>query len=193
MRLRESGFLGSFAFVLVLSSFAAACTKEEDKKVLVDKVVDAAGADAKASPPGPKNLDLAKAALTTAKAKYAKKEVVDAECAPLKSLQADFADSKDPEAVKTSREIDVFCDIDVKLEGAVATLKTDSGKLAEALKKKDKTTEQMYTATVKDGCASVREHLASLAAKHLDAEPKVVTLKAEIEGICTPAAGAKKK
>lgn len=177
---------------LALSSLSVACTKEEDKKVLVAKVVDAAAASASA-PAGPKNLDLAKAALATAKAKYAKKEVVDSECAPLKSLQADFADSKDPEAVKTSREIDLFCDIDVKLEGAVATLKTDNGKLADALKKKDKTTEQMYAATVKDGCASIREHLAALTTKHLDGEAKVVALKAEIEPICSATAGAKKK
>ncbi|MBS2014204.1 MAG: hypothetical protein JST00_15050 [Deltaproteobacteria bacterium] len=183
------GALGPVAAALVLSSLSAACNKEEDKKVLVDKVVDAAAAEA--APPGPKNLDLAKAALASAKAKHAKKEVVDSECAPLKSLQADFADSKDPEAVKTSREIDVFCDIDVKLEGAVATLKTDNGKLADALKKKDKTTEQMYAATVKDGCSSIREHLATLATKRLDGEAKVTTLKAEIEPICSPP--AKKK
>jgi len=184
--------LSLFAAALALPSLTAACSKTDDKKVLIDKVVDAA-ADASAVAAGPKNLDLAKAALASAKAKYAKKEVVDSECAPLKSLQADFTDSKDPEAVKTSREIDVFCDIDVKLEGAVATLKTDSGKLAEAVKKKDRTTEQMYTATVKDGCSSIREQLAALSAKHLDGEPKVATLKAEIEPICAPPAGAKKK
>ncbi len=179
------------AAVLALSSLSA-CSKEEDKKTLIDKVTDASG-DTGAAPPGPKNLELAKAALVTAKAKYAKKEVVDAECAPIQSLAADFADSKDPEAVKTTREIDVFCRIDVKLEGAVATLKTDNGKLTDAIKKKDKATEQMYTATVKDGCSSIRDQLAELATKKLDGEPKVTALKAEIEPICSPPAAAGKK
>lgn len=175
---------------LFLSSLAG-CSKEEDKKVLIDKVVDAA-ASASAAPAGPKNLDLAKAALASAKAKHANKAVVDTECGPIKSLAADFADSKDPEAVKTTREIDVFCGIDVKLEGAVATLKTDNAKLTDAIKKKDKTTEQMYAATVKDGCSSIKDQLAELTAKHLDGEPKVATLKAEIEPICAPPAAKKK-
>src|SRR5688572_1094724 len=150
-----------FVIAALAAPSLAACSKEEDKKTLIDKVVDAA-ADAAAVPAGPKNLGLAQSALASAKAKYAKKEVVDSECAPLKSLAADFADSKDPEAVKTTREIEIFCGIDVKLEGAVATLKTDNGKLADAFKKKDKTTEQMYAATVKDGCASIKEQLAEL-------------------------------
>ncbi len=180
------------AITLALPLLTAACSKDDDKKVLIDKVVDAA-ASASAAPAGPKNLDLAKAALATAKAKYANKQIVDTDCAPLKSFQADFADSKDPDAVKTTREIDLFCDIDVKLEGAVATLKTDHGKLADAVKKKDKTTEQMYAATVKDGCSSIREHLATLKTKKLDAEPKVKTLEAEIEPICAQPAAAKKK
>ncbi|MBX3188597.1 MAG: hypothetical protein KF819_16390 [Labilithrix sp.] len=180
----------SFVIAALALSSLAGCSKD-DKKDLIDKVVDAA-ADASAAPAGPKNLDLAKAALATAKAKYANKEVVDTDCGPLQSLAADFADSKDPDAVKTTREIDVFCGVDVKLEGAVATLKTDNAKLAEALKKKDKTTEQMYAATVKDGCASIREQLAALTAKHLDAEPKVTALKAEIDPICSPPAAKKK-
>lgn len=182
--------LSSVTALLALTLLAA-CSKD-DKKVLIDKVVDAASS-ASAAPAGPKNLDLAKAALTAAKAKYANKQVVDTDCGPLKSLAADFADSKDPEAVKTTREIDVFCGIDVKLEGAVATLKTDNGKLTDAIKKKDKTTEQMYAATVKDGCSSIKEQLAELTAKKLDGEPKVATLKAEIEPICSPPAAAKKK
>ncbi len=176
--------------VLIFALVAVGCSKD-DKENLIAKVVDAA-ADA-APPAGPKNLDLAKAALVKAKAKYAKHEVVDAECPPLKSLEADFADSKDPDAVKTTREIDSFCAIDVTLEGAVATLKTDNGKLTDAVKKKDKTTEQMYAATVKDNCANIRSQLDEITAKKLDTEPKVAALKTEIEPICSPPAAAKKK
>ena len=51
----------------------------------------------------------------------------------------------------------------------------------------------MYTATVKDGCASIRKQLESLATAHLDGEPKVATLKAQIDPICTPPSGAQKK
>ncbi|MEI9885824.1 MAG: hypothetical protein WDN08_04855 [Rhizomicrobium sp.] len=164
----------------------AACSKEETTTP-PSKSVDAAVA-----PAAPKNLDLAKAALVSAKAKYAKHEVVDAECAPLKSLEADFAGDKNPDAVKTTREIDIFCGIDVTLEGAVTTLKGDQEKLTAAIKKKDRTTEQMYAATVRDGCASIRRQLESLATDHLDGEPKVTTLKAEIDPICSPPASAKK-
>ena len=172
---------------LLAVSTLVACSKE-DASPAAPKAVDAAVA-----PAAPKNLDLARAALVTAKAKYARHEVVDADCAPLKSLQADFARDKSPDAVKTTREIDVFCDIDVTLEGAVTTLKGDQEKLTAALKKKDRATEQMYTATVKDGCASIKKQLESLATAHLDGEPKVATLKAQIDPICTPPSGAQKK
>jgi len=171
----------------LLAGSALACSKD-DASSLVARTVDAAVA-----PAAPKNLDLAKAALITAKAKYAKHEVVDAECAPLKSLAADFAKDKTPDALKTTREIDVFCGIDVTFEGAVTTLKGDQEKLTAALKKKDRATEQMYTATVKDGCASIQKQLESLAADHLDGEPKVAALKAEVEPICTPPSSAHKK
>jgi hypothetical protein len=168
--------------VLVVGSLSvsalAACSKD-DASGPISKTVDAA-------PAAPKNLDLAKAALVAARAKYARHEAGDADCAPLKSLEADFAKDTSPEAVKTTREIDVFCDIDVKLEGAVTTLKADSEKLTAAIKKKDRTTEQMYEATVKEGCASVRSQLETLATDHLDGEPKVATLKAEVDPICTP-------
>jgi len=185
----------SFSSVaLVLSALSlVGCTKEEDKKTLIDKVVDAA-ASANPPPVGPKNLDLAKPALANAKAKYANKQVVnETDCGPLQSLAADFADSKDPEAIKTSKEIAVFCLIDVKLEGAVTTLKTDNGKLADAVKKKDKTTETMYAATVKDGCSSIKGQLEEIATKKLDTEPKVTALKAEIDPICSAPAAPKKK
>ncbi len=172
---------------LLAVSALVACSKD-DSSSPASKTVDAAVA-----PAAPKNLDLAKAALVTAKAKYAKHEVVDADCAPLKSLEADFAKDKSPDAVKTTREIDVFCDIDVKLEGAVKTLQADNEKLTAALKKKDRTTEQMYAATVKDGCASIRQQLEILATDHLDGEPKVAALKAEADPICTPPSGARKK
>src|SRR4051812_43894335 len=99
--------IGWLALALV-----TACT-QEDKAKPEPKAADAATA---AAPP--KNLDLAKAALVSAKAKYAKHEAGDADCAPLRSLEADFAQDKSPAAVKTTREIDVFCDIDVKLEGS---------------------------------------------------------------------------
>lgn len=168
-----------------------ACSKD-DKTNLIAKVVDAA-ADASAVPAGPKNLELAKPALVKAKEKYAKHEPVDAECAPLMSLKADFADSKDPDAVKTAHEIDVFCEIDVALELQVATLKNDNAKLADAVKKKDKNTEQMYAATVKDGCASIREQLAALTAKHLETDPKVRVLQLDVDPICNAPATAKKK
>ena len=79
------------------------------------------------------------------------------------------------------------------LEGAVKTLKADHEKLTAALQKKDKTTEQMYTATVKDGCASIRKQLESLAINHLDGEPKVAVLKVEVDAICTLPGGARKK
>lgn len=172
---------------LLAVSGLAAC---DDKGSATSKtVVDAAPA----APPAPKNLDLAKAALVTAKAKYAKKEVVEADCGPIMSLKADFAQDKSPDAVKTAREIDVFCQIDVTLEGAVATLKADNEKLAAAVKKKDKTTEQMYAATVKDGCASIKKQLDGLAADKLDAEPKVAGLKAQVDPICAPPSGAQKK
>jgi len=173
---------------LLAWSALAACSKEEASSSAA-KTVDAAAA----APAPPKNLDLAKAALVTAKAKYAKHEVVDAECAPIKSLEADFAKDPSPEAVKTRREIDVFCGIDVTLEGAVTTLKTDNEKLTAALKKKDRTTEQMYAATVKDGCASIRQQLETLASDHLDGEPKVATLKAEVDAICAAPGGVRKK
>ena len=172
---------------LLAASALAACSKE-DAGPPASKAVEAG-----AAPAAPKNLDLAKAALVTARAKYAKHEVVDADCAPIKSLEADFAKDTSPDAVKTTREIDVFCDIDVKLEGAVTTLKGDQEKLTAALKKKDRSTEQMYTATVKDGCASIRSQLDALASAHLDAEPKVAALKAEVDPICTPPSGARKK
>jgi hypothetical protein len=155
-----------------------ACSKEESTSP-VSKAVDAA-----AAPAAPKNLDLAKAALVAAKAKYAKHEVVDADCAPLKSLEADFAKDTTPDAVKTTREINVFCDIDVALEGAVKTLEGDQEKLAAAAKKKDRSTEQMYAATVKDGCTSIRKQLESLASDHIDGEPKVAVLKAKVDPIC---------
>jgi multidrug resistance efflux pump len=176
----------------VLAVFAlAACSK--------DDAGGAGGAGSKpvdASPPpaaAPKNLELAKAALVSAKAKYAKHEVVDADCAPIKSLEADFAKDTTPDAVKTTREIDVFCEIDVTLEGAVATLKTDNDKLTAAVKKKDHTTEQMYAATVKDGCESIRKQLETLAKEKLDGEPKVATLKAQVDPICSPPTTARKK
>ena len=177
--------------VLVVGLFAvsalAACSKDDTSSPAA-KAVDAAVA-----PAAPKNLDLAKAALVSAKAKYAKHEVVDADCAPLKSLEADFAKDTSPDAVKTTREIDVFCEIDVTLEGAVTTLKGDQAKLLAALKNKDRATEQMYTATVKDGCASIRKQLETLASEHLDGEPKVAALKADVDPICTPPSGARKK
>ena len=172
---------------VLAASALAACSKDEASS-LVARTVDAAVA-----PAAPKNLDLAKAALVTAQAKYAKHEVVDADCAPLKSLEADFAKDTTPDAVKTRREIDVFCGIDVTLKGAVTTLKGDQEKLTAALKKKDRTTEQMYAATVKDGCASIQKQLESLAADHLDGEPKVVALKAEVELYCAPPISARKK
>jgi hypothetical protein len=165
----------------------AACSKD-DTSGPTSKALDAATA-----PAAPKNLDLAKAALVAAKAKYAKHQVADADCAPLKSLQADFARDTSPDAIKTTREINVFCDIDVALEGAVTTLKADNDKLAAAVKKKDRPTEQMYAATVKDGCASIRRQLETLANDHLDGEPKVAVAKVEIEPICTPQGGAAKK
>jgi hypothetical protein len=171
---------------LLAVSALAACSKDE-KSTAASKAVDAGDAAPAASP----SLGLAKAALVTAKAKYGKHEVVDADCAPLKSLEADFAKDKSPDAVKTSREIDVFCEIDVKLEGAVTTLKGDQEKLTAASKKKDRATEQMYTATVKDGCASIRQQLETLATDHLDGEPKVAVLKAEVDRICTPPSGAR--
>ncbi len=173
---------------LLAATALAACSKEETTSSAAAKTVDAAVA-----PAAPKNLDLAKAALVTAKAKYAKHEVVDAECAPIKSLEADFAKDPSPEAGKTRREIDVFCGIDVTLEGAVATLKTDNEKLTAAIKKKDRTTEQMYAATVRDGCASVRQQLEALAADHLDGEPKVPALKVEVDAICAAPGGVRKK
>lgn len=172
---------------LLAVSALAACSKD-DASSAPSKTVDAAPA-----PVAPKNLDLAKAALASARAKYAKHEVVDADCAPLKSLEADFAKDTSPDAVKTTREIDVFCEIDVTLAGAVTTLKGDNDKLTAAVKKKDHTTEQMYAATVKDGCASIHQQLETLAAEHLDAEPKVAALKAEVDPICAPPSAARKK
>ena len=172
--------------LLALSSLAA-CSKD-DASSPPSKSVDAG-----AAPAPPKNLDLARAALVAAKAKYARHEVVEADCAPLRSLEADFAKDTSPEAVKTTREIDVFCEIDVTLEGAVTTLKGDQEKLTAALKKKERATEQMYAATVKDGCASIRKQLESLAIGHLDGEPKVAVLKAEVDAICTLPSGTRKK
>ena len=174
---------------LLSVSALAACSKD-DASSAAPKTVDAAVA-----PATPTSLDLVKPALAAAKAKFAKHEVVDADCAPLKSLEADFAKDTSPDAVKTAREIDVFCEIDVTLEGAVATLKKDNAKLSAATKAKDRTTEQMYAATVKDGCASIKQQLDTLASEHLDGEPKVAALKTEIEAICNApsSANAKKK
>ncbi|HSO37206.1 MAG TPA: hypothetical protein VLT33_31990, partial [Labilithrix sp.] len=70
---------------LLAVSALAACSKD-DTSSAASKAVDAA-----AAPVAPKNLDLARAALVAAKAKYARHEVVDADCVPLKSLEADFA------------------------------------------------------------------------------------------------------
>jgi len=186
---------GTMSYRPLLAAFAlpalvalAACAKDDKATPDPSKVTDAAPAASAA----PKNLDLAKAALASAKAKYAKHEVVDADCAPIRSLEADFAQDKSPDAVKTTREIDVFCEVDVKLEGEVATLKTDQDKLAAAQKKKDKSAEQMYAATVKDGCTTIKEHLATLATDHLDGEPKVAALKPDVDRICAPPAPAKK-
>lgn len=170
--------------------FALACGKE-DQKNLIDKVVDAA-ADAPA-PAGPKNLDLAKAALATARAKYAEKKASEADCAPLLSFENDFADSTDPEAVKTRHGIDTFCLIDISLDGAVTTLKADNAKLVDAQQKKDKNTVQMYTATVKDNCTQIKGQLDELATKKLADDPKVTMLKADIDPICSPPAAPKKK
>ena len=172
---------------LLAVSALAACSKDDTSSPASKSV------DAGAAPVLPKNLDLARAALVAAKAKHARHEVVDADCAPLKSLEADFARDTSPDAVKTTREIDVFCGIDVTLEGAVTTLKGDQEKLTAALKKKDRATEQMYAATVKDGCASIRKQLETLAIDHLDGEPRVAALKAEVDPICTPPSGARKK
>jgi hypothetical protein len=61
------------------------------------------------------------------------------------------------------------------------------------VKKKDRATEQMYAATVKDGCASIRKQLESLAIDHIDGEPKVASLKAEVDPICSPPSDARKK
>lgn len=163
-----------------------ACSKDDSDK-LVAKVVDAAPPPAA----GPKNLDLAKGQLVTAKAKHAKGEASEADCSTLVSFKADFAKDPAPEAVKTAREIDLFCEIDITLAGAVKTLKADNDKLAAAVKKKDKTSEQMYAATVKDGCSGIKKQLDSLAADKLDKEPKVATLKAEIDPICNPPAAKK--
>lgn len=176
--------------LLALSSLAAlaGCSKDETTGS-ASKAMDAGDAAPAVSP----SLDLAKAALVTAKAKYAKHEVADADCAPLRSLEADFAKDKSPAAVKTTREIDVFCDIDVKLEGAVTTLKGDQDKLTAATKKKDKATVQMYEATVKDGCASIKQQLETLATDHLDGEPKVAALRADVDPICSPPPSAAKK
>ncbi len=172
----------------LLAVFTVAACSKEDTSPVPSKAVDAAVA-----PAAPKNLDLARAALVTAKAKYARHEVVDADCAPLRSLAADFAKDTSPEAVKTTREISVFCEIDVALEGAVKTLERDQEKLAAAAKKKDHSTEEMYAATVKDGCASIRKQLESLATDKIDGEPKVAALKAQVDPICTPPSAAKKK
>lgn len=175
--------------VLALASLASitACSKDE-----LIAAESSKKAEAGAAPAAPKNLDLAKAALVSAKAKYAKKEVADADCLTLRSLEADFARDKTPDAVKTTKEIVVFCEIDVKLEGSVATLKADNEKLAASQKKKDKPGEQMYAATVKDGCASIRRHLETLATDRLDLEPKVAPLKAEADAICSAPPGSKK-
>jgi hypothetical protein len=173
--------------VLAVVSLAA-CKDEKVTPATSKAVVEEAGA----APAAPKNLDLAKAALVVAKAKHAKHEPADADCVPLRSLEADFARDRSPEAVKTTREIDVFCEIDVKLEGSVATLKADQEKLTAAQKKKDRAGQQMYAATVKDGCASIKQHFQTLATDHLDGEPKVAALKADVDPICTPPAGAKK-
>jgi hypothetical protein len=172
---------------LLAVSALAACSKD-DSSSPAPKTVDASTA-----PAAPTSLDLARAALVTARAKYAKHEVVDADCVPLKSLEADFAKDKSPDAVKTTREIDVFCDIDVKLDGAVTTLEGDQDKLTAATKKKDRATVEMYTATVKDGCASIRQQLETLGTDHLDGEPKVAGLKAQVDPICTPPVSARKK
>jgi hypothetical protein len=174
---------------LLAVSTLGACSKDEATGS-ASKAADAGDAAAAVSP----SLDLAKAALVSAKLKYAKKEVVsDADCAPIRSLEADFAKDKSPAAVKTTREIDVFCDIDVKLEGAVTTLKGDQDKLTAATKKKDKATIQMYEATVKDGCTSIKQQLETLANDHLDGEPKVAALKAEADLICSPPPSPAKK
>ena len=178
----------SVLVVGLLAGFTVAACAKEDTAPPAAKTLDAAQA-----PAAPKNLDLAKAALVAAKAKAAKHEAVDAECAPLKSLEADFAKDTSPDAVKATREINVFCEIDVALEGAVKTLKSDHEKLTAAMKTKDRSTEQMYAATVRDGCTSIKKQLESLAIDHLDGEPKVAALKAEIDPICAPPSDAKKK
>ncbi len=49
----------------------------------------------------------------------------------------------------------------------------------------------MYGATVKDGCTSAKQHLVTLVTDHLDGEPKVAPLKAEIERICAAPAAKK--
>lgn len=173
---------------LVAVSALAACSKDETSSAPASKAVDAA-----VVPAAPKNLDLAQAALVSARAKHAAQKAGEADCAPLRSLKADFARDTAPAAVKTAREIDVFCEIDITLEGAVTTLKADHEKLAAAVKKKDRATEEMYTATVREGCASVRKQMESLANDRLDTEPKVVALKAEVDPICSPPAAARKK
>ena len=177
--------VGLLAGVALLS----ACSKDEGTGT---QGKDASASAADAAPAGPKNLDLAKAALVSAKAKYAKKEATEADCSPIRSLAADFAQDNSPDAVKTRREIEIFCEIDITLEGAVATLKKDNDKLQDAIKKKDKNAEQMYAATVKDGCTAVKRQLESLTATHLDGEPKVAPLKAEVDPICAPAPAKKK-
>ena len=170
---------------LLAVSALAACSKD-DTGAPAAKAVDS-GDGAPATSP---SLDLAKAALVTAKAKHAKHGVADADCVPIRSLEADFAKDRSPAAVKTTHEIDVFCDIDVKLEGAVTTLKGDQDKLIAATKKKDKPTIQMYEATVKDGCTSIKQQLETLANDHLDGEPKVAALKDDVDPICSPTPSA---
>lgn len=166
----------------VLAAGVFGCTKDDKPTP-----APATSAPTDAGTAAPKSLDMAKAALASARAKYAKHEAGDADCAPLTSLAADFATDKSPDAVKTTREVQVFCAIDVKLEGSVATLKADHEKLTAAQKKRDRTGEQMYAATVREGCASIRKQLEFLTSDKLDTEPKVGPLKADAERVCASA------
>jgi len=138
-------------------------------------------------------LDMTKKQLAEGKKKFAAKEPADEECSGLTAVKSDLAKDKSPEAASVIKEIDVFCQLDVKVGARVNSLKEDFDKMMAAQKKKDKSSEQLYWAGFSTGCESIKRDFDSLKEDKLENEPKAKELKGQVDQMCTPANVARKK
>jgi len=172
---------------LSLVSLAAGCGKKSDAEL--DKKAEELGEQM-----GNKIvLDMTKKQLADTKKAFGEKKPVDAECSGLTSVKSDLAKDKSPEAASLIKEIDVFCQLDVKVSGRVSSLKDDFDKMMAAQKKKDKSSEQMYWAGFSTSCESIKRDFDGLKEDKLENEAKAKELKNQVDQMCTPANVARKK